>query len=81
MQSPAPPVNDKYDFSGFDYLQKSKKSQKIQFFSGLQIYFKILDNLQFPIGVQHRLRNSVEFWRSIQVPVPLKPVTIFHLLY
>ena len=65
MQSPAPPVNDKYDFSGFDYWKNSSKSEKMHFF----LLDKLnLDNLQYSKGVKHRLRNSVEFWRSIQAP-------------
>ena len=65
MQSPAPPVNDKYDFSGFDYCKNSSKSEKMHFF----LLDKLnLDNLQYSKGVKHRLRNSVEFWRSIQAP-------------
>ena len=68
MQSPAPPVNDKYNFSGFDYWQNSSKSEKMHFFLEQQIYLRNLDNLQDFKGVKHRLRNSVEFWRSIQAP-------------
>ena len=51
MQSPGPSVNDKYDFSSFDYWQNSNKSQKMHFFLEQQIYLRILDNLQYSKGV------------------------------
>ena len=40
----------------------------MHFFLEQQIYLRNLDNLQYSKGVKHRLRNSVEFWRSIQAP-------------
>ena len=33
-----------------------------------QIYLRNLDNLQYSKCVKNRLRNIVEFWRSIQAP-------------
>ena len=61
MQSPGPPVNDKYDFSGFDYWQNSNKSEKMHFFLEQQIYLRNLDNLQYSKGVSIGLEILLNF--------------------
>ena len=40
----------------------------MHFFFEQQIYLRNLGHLQYSKGVKHSLRNSVEFWRSIQAP-------------
>ena len=69
MQALAPPVNNKY-FKTFSVLIIGRKPirAKNAFSLEQQIYLRKLDNLQYSIGVKHRLRNSVEFLRSIQAP-------------
>ena len=47
IQAPAPPINDKYDYSGLDYWQNSNKSEKTFFVLEQQIYLRNLDNLQY----------------------------------
>jgi hypothetical protein len=63
----APPVNDKYENSD-SYGQLNYKMEKLQWFTEQQIYLKNLDSSHCSKGVKHRLRNSVEFWKSIQAP-------------
>ena len=40
----------------------------MHFFLEQKLYLRNLGNLQYSKGGKHRLRNSVEFWRSIQAP-------------